>query len=98
MPDEKICIASSDGHVGPPTAVYKDYLEKRLHRAFDEYLANHTWLHRAFDEYLANHTWVWAVQSKDSFFPATFNAKLWGTDDFDPEHGSPVAWDPRVCP
>lgn len=80
-PDTKICLGSADGHVGPPTAVYKQYLEKTLHGEFDEFYRGHIWR--------------WAAQSKDSFLPEEFNAKMWDSEGFDPEYGSPVAWDPQ---
>ena len=81
LSDTKICLGSGDGHVGAPTSVYKGYLEKTLH---DE-----------FDDFYAHHVWRWAAQSKDSFLPKEFNAKMWDSQGFDPEFGSPVAWDPQ---
>jgi predicted TIM-barrel fold metal-dependent hydrolase len=78
-PETKICLSSADGHVGAPTKVYKDYIEKTLHSDFDNYYKSHMWR--------------WAPQSKDSFFPREINAKMWNTEGFDPELGSPVAWD-----
>jgi hypothetical protein len=74
MAEKKVCLASGDSHVGPPTEVYKDYLE--------------TWLHPQFDEYYAKHIWRWSPQSKDSFFPPQKNAKFWNTDGFDPSRGT----------
>jgi predicted TIM-barrel fold metal-dependent hydrolase len=79
MAEQRVCLASADGHVGPPTEVYRDYLPRRLHAVFDEF----------FDR----HLYRWAPQSEDSFFPPEKNAKFWGTEGFDPSHGTPVAWD-----
>jgi hypothetical protein len=79
---DKICLGSADGHVGPPTLVYRDYLEKHLYPLFDDYYQHHVWR--------------WAVQSKDSFLPANYNAAMRNTEGFDPSHGSPVAWDPNM--
>src|SRR5262245_6548959 len=80
--DQRIVLASADGHVGAPTSVYKEYLEK--------------WLHSLFDDYYAHHLWRWAPQSQDSYLPAEFNAKMWNTEGFDPSKGSPIAWDPHM--
>ncbi|HEY6533495.1 MAG TPA: amidohydrolase family protein [Acidimicrobiales bacterium] len=80
--DHKVCLASADGHVGPPTGVYRDYLPKRLHGMFDQFYEHH--LYR------------WAPQSESSFFPAEKNSKFWGTEGFDPEHGTAVTWDPNL--
>ena len=77
--DTKICLGSADGHVGAPTQVYKQYLEKALHPAFEEFLAHHVWR--------------WAAQSSDTFTAKEFNLKMWDTEGFDPKIGSPVAWD-----
>jgi len=77
---EKICVASGDGHVGAPTATYKEYLERPLHDSFDEYYASHRWR--------------WSAQSETSYFPIELNVKFRGTDGYDPEHGIPIAWDP----
>lgn len=77
-----VYLASADGHVGCPTVRYRDYLEKRLHPAFDDYLAAHRWR--------------WTPLSKDSLFPSNFNDKFLGTEGFDPSVGSPVAWDPSL--
>jgi len=78
----KICLGSADGHVGAPTAVYKDYLEKALHPEFDEYFRHHVWR--------------WAAQSKDSFLPREWSAKMWSTEGWDPAVGSPVVWDSQM--
>jgi predicted TIM-barrel fold metal-dependent hydrolase len=82
MTDERICLASADGHVGPPTLVYRDYLEP--------------WEQPLFDEYYAKHIWRWSPQSEDSFFPPETNAKFWDTEGFDPERGTALAWDPEL--
>jgi predicted TIM-barrel fold metal-dependent hydrolase len=82
MTDDKICVASGDGHVGAPIEVYKDYLEKRLHPFYDEYYTNHASR--------------WSPQSKSCFFDKRFNSKMWDTEGFDPERGTPVVWDPEL--
>ncbi|GEM_PF-4746674 len=78
----KWCIASGDGHVGAPTPVYRDYLEKRLHRQFDEYLATHKWR--------------WSPASEDSYFPEGFHDKFRGTEGYDPLVGTALTWDPEL--
>jgi predicted TIM-barrel fold metal-dependent hydrolase len=80
--EDRICLASGDGHVGPPTAVYRDHLER--------------WLQPLFDEYLADHVWRWSPQSPDSFFPPQYNAKLWDSEGFDPSVGTATVWDPEL--
>lgn len=80
--ERRICIASGDGHVGPPTPVYRDHLDP--------------WLHPLFDEYAAHHIYRWSPQSQDSFFPPQYNAKLWTSEGFDPDRGTPAAWDPEL--
>ena len=76
MTDEKICVASGDGHVGAPIEVYKDYLEKRLHPFYDEWATNHASR--------------WSPQSKTCYFDRRFNSKMWDTEGFLPERGTPV--------
>jgi predicted TIM-barrel fold metal-dependent hydrolase len=39
--DDRMLVASSDGHVGIPTEQYRDYLEREHHEAFDEFLRMH---------------------------------------------------------
>ena len=82
MTSEKWCLASGDGHVGAPTPVYKDYLEKRLHPAFDEYLASHKWR--------------WSPASPHSYFPTSFHNKFHGTEGFDPMIGTALTWDANL--
>jgi predicted TIM-barrel fold metal-dependent hydrolase len=82
MEDDKICLCSGDGHVGPPTEVYKDYLETRLHSAFDEYYEHHVWR--------------WSPQSTGSLLPPTYNSKFWGTEGFDSSRGTAVVWDANL--
>jgi len=82
IPEQRVCLASADGHVGAPTAVYRDYLEKRLHPAFDDYAARHRYR--------------WSVQSNRSFLPRIFNSKMWDTEGFDPAIGTPAVWDPDL--
>ena len=82
MADEKWCIASGDGHVGAPTPVYRDYLEKRLHRQFDEFFETHKWR--------------WSPVSEDCFFPEGFHDKFRGTEGYDPQIGHSVTWDPEL--
>jgi predicted TIM-barrel fold metal-dependent hydrolase len=79
---EKICLASADGHVGAPIEVYKDFLEKRLHPAFDAYYANH------FSR--------WSPQSDSSFFTREWHTKMLDTEGFIPDRGTPVVWDPAL--
>jgi predicted TIM-barrel fold metal-dependent hydrolase len=68
--------------VGAPTEVYKEYLERRLHAAFDDFAAEQ--LHR------------WSPASRQSYLPANFHDKFLGTTGFDPATGSPVTWDSDV--
>lgn len=82
MTDEKVCIASADGHAGPPTQMYRDYLEKALHPVFDEYFATHVWR--------------WSPTSKDSFFPPEKDAKFWNTEGWTPGVGTAIAWDAEL--
>ena len=82
MADEKWCVACGDGHVGAPTAVYRDYLEQRLHRQFDEFLETHKWR--------------WSPVSEDSFFGVDFHDKFRGTEGYDPQVGTALAWDPAL--
>jgi predicted TIM-barrel fold metal-dependent hydrolase len=79
---DRVCLASGDGHVGAPTEIYRDYLERRLHDAFDEFAAEH--LQR------------WSPASAESYVPANFHDKFLGTDGFDPARGSPVTWDAEL--
>src|SRR5262245_50880886 len=37
--DRPYVVISSDSHAGLPTELYRDYLEKEFHPAFDEFLA-----------------------------------------------------------
>ena len=62
MSEDKIIMASADGHVGPPTLVYRDYME--------------SWLHPQFDEYYATHVWRWSPESEDSFFPQAIQREV----------------------
>ncbi|HEY6533489.1 MAG TPA: amidohydrolase family protein [Acidimicrobiales bacterium] len=80
--EERICVISGDGHVGPPTEVYKDYLEK--------------WLHPAFDEFEARHVSRWSAVKSTSFYGPDMNVKFRQAEGFDPEHGTSVAWDPQL--
>jgi predicted TIM-barrel fold metal-dependent hydrolase len=79
---KKICLASADGHIGAPSEVYKDYLEK--------------WLHPAFDEYFARHVSRWSCVLSTSFYPPDMNIKFRVTEGFDPGHGTSITWDPNL--
>ena len=75
----KVCLPSGDGHAGAPTAVYREYLPKRLHSDFDEYFATHKW--------------KWSPAHEESYFPPQFAKKFANTEGFDPSVGTPIAWD-----
>jgi predicted TIM-barrel fold metal-dependent hydrolase len=59
--------------------MYKDYLEKRLHPAFDEYMARQVYR--------------WSPSQKTSFFPPEIASKFWNTEGYDPSRGTAVTWD-----
>lgn len=78
---EKVFLVSADGHVGARTADYKNYLEKRYHAAFDEYLAKHKWL--------------WSPARPESLMQKSLHDRMRPTEGFDEAHGTPVVWDPH---
>jgi len=79
MEEHQLVLASADGHVGPPTHVYRDYLEKRLHGIFDDYYETHLWR--------------WSPSRPESFFPSDYHRKFEGTDGYDPAVGHSITWD-----
>jgi hypothetical protein len=48
-PEDRFVVISSDGHAGPPVAMYRPYLEREVLEAFDEYAR----LVEAYDEQMA---------------------------------------------
>lgn len=82
QPEERVLMASADGHVGAPTMVYKDYLEKRLHGTFDDYYERHLWR--------------WSPAHEESYFPHGYHDKFEGSEGFDPAVGTAVTWDPSL--
>jgi len=77
---DKVLLASADGHVGAPTEAYKQYLEKRHHQAFDEYLARHQWL--------------WSPTHQETLLSPHLHDRMRTTQEYDPKRGSPIVWDP----
>jgi predicted TIM-barrel fold metal-dependent hydrolase len=82
MDDQRIILASGDGHVGAPAEVYGDYLEKRLRPAFQEFM----------QERVPR----WASLKETSWWPTTLRSWFEDTEGFDPENGTAVAWDPNM--
>jgi predicted TIM-barrel fold metal-dependent hydrolase len=77
--NEKVFLASADGHVGAPTEVYRDYVEARYHQAFDDYFAHHKWL--------------WSPSHDESLLGPKLHEKFIGTEGFDLTRGHALAWD-----
>jgi predicted TIM-barrel fold metal-dependent hydrolase len=80
--DQRIILASADGHVGAPAEVYGDYLEKRLHREFEKYMREREPR--------------WASLKETSYWPRSLQSWWKDHESFDPTHGTTVAWDPDV--
>jgi predicted TIM-barrel fold metal-dependent hydrolase len=58
--EERLLLVSSDGHVGPPAATYRDYVDPKYRGDFDEWLSHYVpvWL---------------ATKKKDPSLPATWS-------------------------
>ena len=80
--NDKVFLASADGHVGAPTEVYRDYLESRYFHAFDDYLANHKWL--------------WSPSHEESLLGPRLHEKFVGTEGFDHARGHALTWDANL--
>jgi predicted TIM-barrel fold metal-dependent hydrolase len=61
-PDQdRLLVASGDGHVGPPMATYRDHLESEHHAAFDDFLRTHRnrWTPGHADSVLTDDAFAW---------------------------------------
>jgi len=65
-PSERLFIASGDGHVGPPMARYREYLEAEHHEAFDDFLRSHRnrWTPGHDDSVLSGTAFEWIRTSE----------------------------------
>lgn len=82
MANEHIILASGDGHVGALAESYGDYLPKRLQAAFKEYLQGRIPRYASVKE--------------TSYWPESFRKWFADTEGYDPNNGTPVAWDPKM--
>ena len=66
---ERLVLASADGHVGPPTAVFREYLDERYR---DE-----------FDAFLRSHRFRWTPERDESMFRSSTRNKFRGHRRFE---------------
>lgn len=59
--DERLLLASADGHVGPPTEDYRPYLDPAYRARFDDFLAEHVhrWSAAEPTSVLDPQAWAW---------------------------------------
>jgi predicted TIM-barrel fold metal-dependent hydrolase len=73
--EQRLLVASADGHVGLPMARYRDYIESEHHDAFDEFLRTHRnrWTPGHADSVLTTETWAW-MRGNDRYLAGGMDA------------------------
>ena len=78
MANERLLVASADGHVGLPMPRWREYLESDLHEAFDDFLRTHRnrWTPGHADSVLTSEAFAWQT-GNDRYAGYPSAAILW---------------------